>query len=116
MAAAATEQGQCSPLVLALTSSMNQIVETAAERDAANVDRVPSGVLALLLLSTVGACLLVGFMGGQEDAAPPLIPWIIFVTLMLLVVATIVDLDRPTHGLIRIGQEPIVRLMLEEVR
>jgi hypothetical protein len=101
--------------ILALTTSMNQMFEAAGERDAANHDRVPDGVLVLLLLTTLAACLLVGLVGGQEGEAP-VVPWLVFATSVVLVVATITDLDRPTNGLSRIGQEPIVRLLLDEVR
>jgi hypothetical protein len=101
--------------ILVMTTAINEMVDTSGERDAATEDRVPDGVLLLLVVTTVASCLLVGLASGQ-DGEPRVVPWIVFALSLVLVVGTIVDLDRPTGGLSRVGQAPMTRLLTEEMR
>ncbi len=90
-------------------SSLNDMIDVGARRDAARENHVPQPVLFFLFLVTILTMGLVGFgcgLGGHRNfSATAMI--CLFLGLVILV---IIDLDRPRRGFIEISQKPMVEL------
>jgi hypothetical protein len=90
-------------------SSLNDLIDVAARRDAARENHVPEPVLLFLFLVSILTMGLVGFgcgLGGHRNfSATAMI--CLFVGLVILV---IIDLDRPRRGFIEISQQPMMEL------
>lgn len=72
-------------------------------------DRLPSGMLFLLLAMTAAALLVVGYANGVSgDRA--VFGTTVLAALTVAIVLLIVDLDRPGRGLIRIRQDQLFEL------
>lgn len=88
---------------------LNEVIDLRAERDAARQNRVPQTVLWLLVIAATGSMGLAGYgsgMGSRRNLAHT-----ITVALVIsLVILTIMDLDRPRRGLIKISQQSMVAL------
>lgn len=71
-------------------------------------NHVPEPVLYLLFTVAVGALGFIGYdyglSGGRHGSTA------IFAVLIALVLATILDFDRPRGGFIRVGEEGMLRL------
>ena len=90
-------------------TSLNEVIDLHAQRDAARVDHVPEIVLLLLFFVAAGSMALVGYGCGignrrnlQHTVAVSLI--------VSFVILVIMDLDRPRRGVIRVSQESMVAL------
>jgi hypothetical protein len=90
-------------------SSLNDLIDVAARRDAARENHVPEAVLLFLFLVSILTMGLVGFgcgLGGHRNfSATAMI--CLFIGLVILV---IIDLDRPRRGFIEINQQPMMEL------
>jgi hypothetical protein len=92
-----------------LIQSINEVIDLNTKRLDASANQVPLPMLvtlivvALVTMGWVGAVLGIGKTRGLATA-------LTLSTVISLVVAVTVDLDRPRHGLIRIGQEPLAQL------
>ena len=88
---------------------MNDMITVTEKRRAAQDNHVPETVLYLLLTVAVGALGLIaygyGLMGQRRHGLTA-----IFAVLIALVLAIILDLDRPRRGLIRIGEDNMLWL------
>lgn len=89
--------------------ALNQVIDLDSERVAAMENHVPEPVLLLLLLIAVMAAMLVGHGCGLAKRRH-LLSTTIVALLIALVMIVIMDLDRPSRGLIRVSQESIIRL------
>jgi hypothetical protein len=90
--------------------ALNEMDEAKTRRDAALIDHVPVSVLTLVFFSTIIVFGVVGYgfglAGGRGLLATSLLA-----LLIALVVMVVLDLDRPRRGLVRVGQQGMVRLL-----
>lgn len=80
------------------------------ERASAVRNQMPGALLVLLVLSVA----VTGFMMGHSSGLVGRRHWVLWdalVLLMVLVFTTIVDLDQPNRGLIRVDHRPLERLL-----
>jgi hypothetical protein len=89
--------------------SLNEAIDLHANRISAMENHVPEPVLLLLISVAMMSALALGFACGLQNGRH------FFVTTMMALLITMViivdlDLDRPRRGLIRVGQESMVRL------
>jgi len=92
-----------------LIQSMNEMDNTRWKRFAVLDNRVPELVLHLLFAVATGAMGLIGYgygLTGRRRFASTAI----FALLIALVMLVILDLDRPRSGIIRIGEEGMLRI------
>jgi hypothetical protein len=98
------------PIAGSLTNTLNGLISNHASRLAAIRDRLPTGVVALLLVTAVVASMLVGREQGASENAD-LAGTICFIMLATFVVYVILDLNQPERGLFTVSQEPMQRLL-----
>jgi hypothetical protein len=89
--------------------SLNDVLEQHSNRISAMENHVPEPVLLLLLSVATMSALALGFACGLQNGRH------FFATTMMALLITMViivnlDLDRPRRGLIRVGQESMIRL------
>lgn len=87
-----------------VASSVNSVVDLAAERKAARAARLPGPVLEALVLYGFGAAMVVGYaltgMRSRHRAAA-----LLLFGLLTLAILLILDLDRPRSGSILVPQD-----------
>ena len=98
------------PIAVSLTNTLNGLISSHTSRLAAIRDRLPTGVVALLLVTAVVASMLVGREQGASENAD-LAGTICFILLATFVVYIILDLNQPERGLFTVSQEPMQRLL-----
>jgi hypothetical protein len=108
-AVAATEQDRRAVAPGLFAQSVNAVIDTADRRDAALDDHVPEGVLLALFF---GATLCVGILGygAGLGSSRTLFAMLALSVLIAVIVLLIVDLDRPRHRLIRVGEQGLIDL------
>jgi hypothetical protein len=100
---------QLSPAVLLLvTNALNDVIDVSGERWASAQTRLPWLVLWLLLTVIFASALIVGYQPEAKRRA--VFQWILFTVVMVTVMFTLVDLDRPTLGFIRTSLQPLIDL------
>ena len=91
-----------SPRGSLLVTTTNEAIDLAAARHAERQAHIPARILRMLLLFALIAAALVGYERGSQRRAT---------TLLLLLIALagtlVLDLDRPSTGLITVPQEPL---------
>jgi hypothetical protein len=88
--------------------SLNQMINEQTVRVAGLSNRVPAEVL---LLEIIGAAIAVALLGLHVGVlGRGLIPLLLAATMVTLLLYTIVDLDRPTRGLIQVPDTPLTQL------
>ena len=98
------------PIAVSLTNTLNAVTSNQASRLAAFRDRLPASIVALLFVSAIVTTALIGRkqgLAGGSDVAGVLC----FILLVSFAIYVTLDLNRPEHGLIRVSQEPIQRLI-----
>jgi hypothetical protein len=98
------------PIAPLLTNSLNAVTSSHAARLAAIRDRLPTTIVALLLLSAVVAAMLVGREQGASGEAD-IAGTVCFIVLVSFVIFVTLDLNQPDRGLITVNQEPMQRLL-----
>lgn len=89
--------------------ALNEMFDSYARRDAALNRHVPEAVLFLLFLTFVMVSTIVGITSGASGGRPPA-SMLIMVSLIVLLVFVIIDLDRPRRGIIAIDQTSLLSL------
>ena len=89
--------------------SLNDVIDQHSNRISAMENHVPEPVLLLLVAVAIMSALALGFACGLQNSRH------FFTTTMMALLITMViivnlDLDRPRRGLIRVGQESMIRL------
>jgi hypothetical protein len=84
-----------------LTDTVNETINVSARQASALRARVPAAMLGLMLVVSFVSTVLLGLHFARMDA-PQVVLGLIFALLFATVVATIVDLDRPRQGLVRV--------------
>jgi hypothetical protein len=113
VSAAASRDPHSLPAALMLEST-NALIDMHATRLAGRRAHVPGVVILLLGLVAGTSMAFVGFsqgLGSSERSGGVLVLAILFSCALVL----ILDLDRPSQGLVRVSQEPM-RLLLEGMR
>ncbi|MEY4270525.1 MAG: hypothetical protein RLZZ58_1741 [Pseudomonadota bacterium] len=106
----ASQNISSAPLGPSLIASMNDVIDIGSAREAANLARVPPSVLFLLLGYALISAFLMGYVQADSGARQRLASRILFMLLTLSLV-TILDLDRPAGGAIKVSQQPIIDLI-----
>jgi len=90
-------------------TSLNEVFDLQAKRDAAQNNHVPESVLMLLFLIAVLAVRLVGYGCGLgiHRQFGAMVTVALAISMVILI---IIDLDRPSHGLIRVSQQNMIDL------
>jgi hypothetical protein len=92
-----------------LLESLNSAFDLENARWISFVAHVPESVIYVNALMGVIAALLVGYEFGMTGRRHPLSEALLIVSITL-VMALIVELDRPNSGLIRVSQQPLIDL------
>ena len=111
----AVTYGQKDPNVVRaglLLQSLNEVIDLDAARWMAFQNHVPETVIYVIAVVALLAAMVVGYtfgLGGIRQLV-----WICTLSLaIMLVLAVIIDLDRPREGLIRVSQQPLIDLQKE---
>jgi hypothetical protein len=89
--------------------SLNETIDTDAERIAAMRADIPSGVWLLLIIVAASGCVTTSYGGGAEGARSKL--GSVFLPLLIAVVIVLIfDISYSRVGLIRVSQQPLVDL------
>jgi hypothetical protein len=105
---AAQEAPQSVPLGL-FAQAMNEVIDVKSRRDIAVANHVPESVLLFLLAFAVLAAVVLGYGNGLAGARITSLTAAYYV-IVVLVVALILDLDRPQQGLARTSQQSMLQL------
>lgn len=92
---------------MAFATSLNEVSDTLAARNAAINRHVPELVLVLLFATFI----MLGGVAGYSSAISGVRPGVPLYALMILIVVLvflIIDLDRPRRGLIEVDQSALV--------
>ena len=96
-------------------SSLNDTIEVSEKRRAALDNHVPEVVIYLLFVVAIGAMGFIaygyGLTGKRRHGTTA-----IFALLIALVLTTILDLDQPRSGLIRVSEDSLLRLNPNSIR
>jgi hypothetical protein len=98
------------PIAVSLINTLNAVTSNQAARLAAIRERLPTSVIALLLVSAIITTILIGRQQGFAES-PEVAGTLCFILLVSMAVYVTMDLNRPERGLIRVSQEPIERLL-----
>lgn len=107
----ATAIAEKTPIAVPLTDNLNAISSSNASRLAAIRDKLPSGVVILLILTAISSALLVGREQGASNKAD-IAGASCFIVVVAFAVYVILDLNLPGRGAITVSQEPIERVLL----
>jgi hypothetical protein len=89
--------------------SLNEMIDTEAERIAAGRARIPDGVWLLVIVVAGFGCFTTSYNAGAQGARTKLAS--VFLPLLLTVVIVLIfDLAHPRQGLIRTSQQPLIDL------
>ncbi|MDM0073940.1 hypothetical protein QTH90_06075 [Variovorax sp. J2P1-59] len=109
LAGASATVGQASPARVLVIQSLNEMFNANEKRRAALDNHVPQIVISLLIAVALGALGFIaygyGLTGRRRHASTAL-----FALLIATVFTVIIDMDQPRSGLIRVGEESMVRL------
>ncbi|MFL4471085.1 hypothetical protein ACERZ8_14800 [Tateyamaria armeniaca] len=98
-----------SPVVNSFVTSLNDMIDALAARDAAVNRHVPELVLFLMFGTFMVLAVIMGFTASQANTRPG-VPAYAMMALIVVLVFIIIDLDRPRRGLIEIDQTPLVEV------
>ena len=102
--------GQGTAIAVPLTNTLNNVTSSHAARLAANQERLPWVIVALLLLGSVVPAFLMGLQQGASHKAH-LSGTLSFIVLVTLVIFVTLDLNQPARGFIRVNQDSLERLI-----
>lgn len=98
------------PSTALFTSSLNEVIDLDAKRQAAARNHVPQSVWLLLLLVSVAGSAVTGYTTGIGDSGRQLLSMVILPLLFTVVIVIISDLDHPQRGLITVSQQSMIDL------
>lgn len=105
----ARESGE-RPVVAIFIESLNETIDLHESRITAGVyARVPPTVIWLLVVGVVFSVGMVGYNAGLTGRRS-MVSAVVLAVALSAVVALVVDLDRPSEGIIRTSQQPLVDL------
>jgi uncharacterized membrane protein len=92
-----------------LLQSLNQVIDLESARRMAFQNNVPETVIYVNGIVAIQAAILVGYMFGLNGRRQ-LFSMCMLTLATTLVLAVIIDLDRPRSGFLRISQQPMIEL------
>jgi energy-coupling factor transporter transmembrane protein EcfT len=95
---------------VSLTNTLNAVTSNQASRLSAFRDRLPGSIVLLLFTCAMVSVLLIGQEQGRADARDT-VGTLLLILIVCFVVWVTLDLNLPESGLIRVSQEPIIRLL-----
>jgi hypothetical protein len=107
---AATQSVASAPMGPAVMASVNEVIDVGSAREAINLAKVPTSVVAML----IGYAFIAAFVLGYSQPILSLVQRIgngLLFLLLTLSLVTIFDLDRPATGTIKVSQQPLVDLI-----
>jgi hypothetical protein len=108
--AVAYEQKDPNPVTVGLLlQSLNQTIDLESARRMAFQNHVPSSVICVNAIVAILAALLVGYTFGLNGRRQIFSVCVLSLAITL-VLALIIDLDRPRRGFIRVSQQPMIDL------
>lgn len=108
----ALEADAASYTPILFVESVNALIDSFSQREAALDRHVPELVLWLMVLTFLMTGGIVGFAAGFAGHRPSLVSTIM-VALIVVLVFIILDLDRPRRGLVRIDHGSLVDLQTQ---
>jgi hypothetical protein len=106
LTAEVTAPERATPQAVALVAAINAVLDTATHREAAIAERIPGQVMGLLIIYSVIAAALLGYVFGAYGS-PHRITGLVLFTLLSMTLGLIIDLDRPQGGGVRVSQQPM---------
>jgi hypothetical protein len=101
---------QNTPVAEPLTDTLNEVTSSYAARLWAATDRLAWPIMGLLAISVLVSMALLG-RGQGANGKPHPYSTLGFIIMIALVLYLTLDLNQPQRGLIRVGQEPLERLV-----
>jgi hypothetical protein len=96
-------------ITVSFIDSLNETIDTDADRIAAGRAHIPSGVWLLLLVVAASGSFISGYGAGADGVRTILVN--VFLPLLITVVIVLIfDLSHPRQGLIGISQQPLIDL------
>jgi hypothetical protein len=92
-----------------LMQALNDMFDVENSRWISFVARVPQGVLYVNAFMGLVSALLVGYDFGMTGQRDPLSEALLIISIAM-VMAVIVELDRPHSGVVRVSQQPLIEL------
>lgn len=108
--AAANARDPGGPAAVSLTNALNDMIDALASRNAALDRHVPEVVLIMLFVTFILSGAMLGFSSGVNGTKPAT-PVYLMLTLIVLLVFLIVDLDRPRRGIIAVDRSAMSDLL-----
>ena len=93
----------------AFTKALNDMIDIQSTRNALLQLHVPEAVMVLLFLVFISAGGIIGYSAGLSGKRI-FLPVVLVSLLITLIAFIIIDLDRPTRGLIQVDQSPLVEV------
>lgn len=93
---------------LLLTGSLNELIDLSAKRVSALQARLPWLVVLLLFTVVFSSGLVIGYQPDADHRS--LFQWLLFTLVVGMVMFTLLDLDRPTAGIILGNTFPLIEL------
>ena len=98
------------PVVAIFVESLNETIDLHESRITAGLyARVPPTIIWLLVLGVIFSVGMVGYNAGLTGRRS-MISAVVLAVALSTVIALVVDLDRPTDGIIRTSQQPLIDL------
>jgi hypothetical protein len=110
LTAATTAPDRSTAQAASLVAAVNAVLDTATQREKAVAARVPGEVLLLLIVYSVVACFLLGYVLEAHGHRHRLASGTLFV-LLALTMMLILDLDRPQGGYVSVDQQAMIDLV-----
>lgn len=108
--AAAAARQDPNPVTTGLfVQSLNEMIDSYGRRSAELNRHVPEWVLMMLYGSFIVMCGILGYVAGVSRYRPARATYLM-TFLVVLLMAMVVDLDRPRRGLIQVSQQPLIEL------
>jgi hypothetical protein len=107
--AVAASRASPTPIVATFITTLNETIDTEAERVAARQNRVPGSVWLLLLIVASLGCLTSNYNAGAQGVRF-LFSSILLPLLIAVVLTLVADIASPYRGFIRVSQQPLVDL------
>lgn len=106
-AATAATRGNANPATVAVVSALNDMIDSNASLNAAMTRHVPEIVYYLLAATLLFLGWTVGYSSGEMGGT---VQWPVMGMMLLIIVllAMVLDLDRPRRGLIMVDRTPLV--------
>src|SRR5688572_24104962 len=98
------------PVTVSFITSLNEVIDTDAERVAAGRNQIPTGVWVLVVLVAAFGC-FTGSYGSGAHGARSAFTNLFLPTLIAIVIVLIFDLTHSRQGVIGVSQQPLIDLL-----